>query len=68
MDAILTFPLCFATAEDFARWRGSFEAKRVAHCRDCTPSFQLRMKKLNRCEHPETMFTFEEDGVVGLCA
>lgn len=37
-----------------------------SHCRDCMPSYQLRMKRAGRCEHPEVMFAFEEDGIVGL--
>lgn len=38
----------------------------ASHCRDCLPSYQLRMKKQRRCEHPETMFSFEEEGIVGV--
>ena len=38
-------------------------------CRDCTPSYQLRMKRQGRCEHPETMFAVDRDGaVVGVMA
>ena len=59
-------PLCFATAKDFERWRSSYNPTCVSHCRDCTPAYQLRMKKQRRCEHPETMFTVEDDGIVGL--
>jgi hypothetical protein len=61
-----TFPLCFRSLADFERWRKSFGANDCGHCRDCLPEFQLRMKKLGRCEHPETMFTFSvEEGIVG---
>lgn len=59
------FPLCFRSLSDYERWRKSFGAS-CSHCRDCLPGFQLRMKKVQRCEHPEVMFTMdEESGVVG---
>jgi hypothetical protein len=65
-----TFPLCFRSMQDFERWRNSKNiVKREPHCRDCLPSYQLRMKKLGRCEHPNTSFSFDEDGgIVGLAA
>lgn len=65
---MVTFPLCF-TPRIFELWRSS----RVAAasntdfvCRDCLPAYQLRMKKLGRCERPEVMFTLDEEGgIVG---
>lgn len=61
-----THPLCFGSLADFERWRKSFQAGSSGHCADCLPSYQLRMKKLGRCEHPDTMFSFDEDGgIVG---
>lgn len=62
-------PLCFSP-RIFDLWekanRSSTSAACRSHCRDCMPSYQLRMKKLKRCEHPETMFIVEDGGVVGL--
>lgn len=59
------FPLCFSSLEQYERWRKSFQCPR-SHCHDCLPAYQLRMKKQRRCEHPETMFTLDEEGgVVG---
>lgn len=59
-------PACFPSLLDFERWAKSFGAKDCGFCHDCLPSYQLRMKKLRRCEHPEIMFSIGEDGVVGL--
>lgn len=60
-----TFPLCFSSPKLYALWRSSWRCP-DSHCHDCLPSYQLRMKKLGRCEHPEAMFTIEADGgVVG---
>lgn len=33
-------------------------------CTDCLPSYQLRMKKIGRCEHPETMFRMSSAGAL----
>lgn len=64
-EVMAIHPLCFKSLEDFERWRKSFQAG-LDFCRDCLPSYQLRMKKAGRCEHPEVMFSFdEEDGIVG---
>lgn len=68
----MVIPLCFRTVADFERWQRSLAHcggadKRASHCRDCLPAYQLRMKKLGRCEHPETMFTLDEmEGIVGI--
>lgn len=58
------FPICFASARDFERWRTSAGARDCGHCHDCTPTYQLRMKKQRRCEHPEVMFSVDVDGGV----
>lgn len=58
-------PNCFPSLLDFERWKNSLGAE-CGHCHDCMPTYQLRMKKLRRCEHPEIMFTIDEDrGIVG---
>lgn len=63
-----TFPLCFASLKAYELWRASWKCPQ-SHCHDCLPTYQLRMTKLRRCEHPETMFTIDHDGgVVGNCA
>lgn len=61
-----TFPLCFASAADFELWRAVpyRQLRGCSVCTDCLPQYQLRMKKLGRCEHPETMFTLTEDGEI----
>lgn len=63
-----TFPLCFTSLELYELWRStrvSATAKTECVCVDCLPSYQLRMKKTGRCEHPETMFTIDEvEGIV----
>jgi hypothetical protein len=63
-----TVPLCFFP-RIFELWEGSSipsARTRPSHCEDCTPSYQLRMKKAGRCEHPDVMFTIEDGGVVGV--
>jgi hypothetical protein len=62
-------PLCFFP-RIFEIWESTPVAAqdraRCTPCTDCMPSYQLRMKKLGRCEYPNTMFSFDEDGgVVG---
>lgn len=53
------FPLCFASAKDFAGWQRN--ARRVqigkqlppfAHCDDCTGGHQWKMLLASRCENP----------------
>lgn len=69
-------PPCFSTVRFYENWRAMLlkcshtEQKSVrGHCRDCLPTYQLRMKKAGRCIHPETMFTVDQDGsVVGVLA
>lgn len=65
----MTAPLCFVEPWVYELWAGS----RVPNdrtgcpsgpCTDCTPTYQLRMKKRGLCEHPETMFTVGQDGGV----
>lgn len=60
-------PLCFSP-RIYELWEGApvgSQDRRCGNiCTDCLPSYQLRMKKVGKCEHPETMFTFE-DGIVG---
>lgn len=63
------FPLCFHSPADFKRWKDSRVAavsRTDCVCVDCLPAYQLRMKKLKRCEHPEVMFTVDDGGVVGV--
>lgn len=58
-------PLCFASPEMFALWVSAPAAAACSNpCRDCQPSYQLRMKKQGRCGHPETQFSVDEDGGV----
>jgi hypothetical protein len=59
-------PLCFFSPADFERWRES-RPRCESHCKDCLPAYQLRMKKLQRCEHPEVMFTLDDEGGVVGC-
>ena len=67
-------PRCFSTLHIYLKWidaRRMGPANERTHpvCRDCTPSYQLRMKRQGRCEHPETMFAVDRDGaVVGVMA
>lgn len=62
--------MCFWSQRQFALWSASnnhiAEKSRCSSaCVDCLPSFQVRMKRAGRCEHPETMFAFNEDSIVG---
>jgi len=62
-------PLCFVSPRMFDLWtkadRSVPEKTRCENpCRDCQPSYQLRMKKLKRCAHPETMFAVDQEGGV----
>ena len=67
-------PRCFSTIGIYRKWLDARQAtgniRDRAHpvCRDCLPGYQLRMKKLGRCEYPETMFTIEDGVVVGVAA
>lgn len=61
-------PLCF-TARVWTLWEQANnsipKASRCAsHCHDCLPSYQLRMKKQRRCEHPEVMFSVDGEGAI----
>lgn len=61
-------PLCFVPAGMYALWRKADESLPVdgraasSVCTDCLPSYQFRMKKLGRCQHPETRFRVSQDG------
>lgn len=59
-------PLCFVDPRTFRLWAGSAGAKECGSgpCADCQPSYQLRMKKMGRCDHPETMFGVNGEGGV----
>lgn len=61
-------PACF-TARIWLLWEESNNAipkgaRTASHCHDCLPSYQLRMKKQRRCEHPEVMFSLDSDGAI----
>lgn len=64
-------PMCFWSQRQFALWKAADSHVPRGNrcngdqCHDCLPTFQLRMKRLGRCEHPETMFTFGHEGVIG---
>ena len=66
-------PACFSTIRIYHKWldaqrvTGSVFEKSHSVCRDCLPGYQLRMKKLGRCENPKQMFTFDEEGGVVGC-
>lgn len=66
-NPMVVVPLCFSP-RIFELWRrspvGSQDKRRDSPCTDCMPSYQLRMKKCGRCEHPEVMFTIDADGAV----
>lgn len=63
MDHEWKFPPCFNSEADFALWRdGPYQETLPAqHCTDCLPSFKMRMAKAGRCEHPETVFRFDNE-------
>jgi hypothetical protein len=52
------FPLCFASKADYEgwyEWAWKEHHKNPgpnAHCEDCTPEYQARMKVEGRCENP----------------
>ena len=58
-------PRCFTSKafwEDWkflARWTLDARVDKPTYCIDCTPSCQLDMKRVGRCEHPETVFIKE---------
>lgn len=67
----MTQPLCFVDPMIFRLWSGSKtpgttfgECCPAGPCTDCTPTYQLRMRKRGLCEHPETVFTIGQDGGV----
>lgn len=70
----MTAPLCFASPRLFELWLMADMAlprqQRCENvCRDCMPSYQMRMRKQGRCGHPETVFSVDRDGgVVGVPA
>jgi hypothetical protein len=62
-------PACFSTVRFYENWRAMLPRCNTHEradpiCRDCMPTYQLRMKSLGRCAHPETMFTVGQDGGV----
>ena len=61
-------PLCFVTHKMFDLWMKADTTPNVNPCanpcRDCQPGYQLRMKRLKRCAHPETQFSIDKDGGV----
>ena len=69
-EVITIFPRCFDSLAQYELWRRSknlSKKEQCSHCADCLPSYQLRMKKLGRCENPKQMFTFDEEGGVVGC-
>lgn len=63
----MTAPLCFASPRLFELWLKADtalpEAQRCQNvCRDCLPSYKVRMKREGRCQHPETVFDLESEG------
>ena len=65
----MTAPLCFVEPWLYELWAGSRVPNdkagcQAGHCTDCTPTYQLRMRKVGRCEHPETQFSVDRDGGV----
>lgn len=61
-------PLCFVPPAMYQLWlsSGFTDAAEcpAGVCTDCLPSYQLRMKKLGRCEHPETRFRMSAAGAL----
>lgn len=62
-------PLCFVSPRMFDLWTkaaavGPVDQRCANPCRDCQPAYQLRMKKLRRCAHPETQFGVDAEGAV----
>jgi len=64
-----TTPKCFDTAKQFTGWvaaaRMSHPAPAHSYCEDCTPDFQAKMIRENRCQYPGTLFHKSEGGWVG---
>lgn len=59
-------PLCFVDPAIWRLWsRSSVPSEHACPpCKDCTPTYQHRMKKRGLCEHPETQFSIDNDGGV----
>ena len=60
-------PLCFPSAEVFGRWREMSRGRLAkigsdGYCADCTPLYHDAMVAKGRCEHPEVIFTVDENG------
>lgn len=61
-------PRCFNTQDQFRLWVGASRAcpdnqkPACGICTDCTPEYKQEMLLENRCEHPETRFTKDNDG------
>lgn len=67
-------PPCFSSVRFYENWRAMLPKcnsgeRQATICHDCLPGYQLRMKKLGRCAHPDTAFTVGQDGgVIGVPA
>lgn len=60
-------PACFSSRKFYELWLDSpYQQDPAArHCADCLPSFKMRMVSVGRCEHPETVFSFEQSSFDG---
>lgn len=55
--------------DEFVEWRKFASSYRPPHsiwfCTDCTPSFQLKMRKEGKCDHPYIKFRLAGDDIEG---
>lgn len=69
MEMPSIIPRCF-TVQQWREWRDAARLMRPnsrnGYCEDCTPTYQVRMVQLKRCEYPAVTFTFNpEEGICG---
>lgn len=60
------FPMCFDSREQLNSWHEAMiQSKNTAYnvwvCTDCTPTYQKKMIKENRCENPHVKFRKEHE-------
>lgn len=63
-----TFPACFTELRFYRNWQRTMphcpDKLRATICTDCTPQYQLRMKRHGRCSNPEATIRFDAEGNV----
>ena len=68
------YPPCFGSIESWSLWRSAARETGVDgsprtpnYCKDCTPSYVLRMRSEGRCTNPDIKFAWRPTGYSERC-